>query len=131
MSDEMKVESVDADGVVHIMCHGGLDGFINPPESHNPFVALLGPNWATKRVLLDLSRTDFLGSSAMGWLISCYRLFKGAGGALVTHSANLRVRQSFKLLHIASVIAVADNLEAAQRMMAAIPASPKAVETPK
>jgi anti-anti-sigma factor len=75
----------------------------------NPIAELLGPGWSTKRLLVDLSRTDYLDSSAIGWLIQTNGEFKRNGGALVLHSLPPMVKQVLGLLKIGSLIPLKEN----------------------
>src|SRR5688500_1945533 len=50
------------------------------------FSELLGENVYSRPVWLDMSGADYLDSSGVGWLITCHKRFRQAGGRLVLHS---------------------------------------------
>jgi anti-sigma B factor antagonist len=74
---------------------------INPLE--DPLIALLGPGGYSKTVLLDLSEADYLDSSGVGWLLSCHKRMKQAGGRLTLERPHPVVANVLKVLKLERV----------------------------
>ena len=81
-----------------------------------PFRELLGEGAYGKRVLLDLSASDYIDSSGVGMLVGSHKRFKQAGGVLVFHSVGALAMKVLKmlrmdlLLHLATTEAEAAEL---------------------
>jgi anti-anti-sigma factor len=84
-----------------------------------PFAQLLGDKVYARKVLLDLSHTDFISSSGLGWLISCNKHFKAAGGTLIVHSSTPTVWQMIKIMRLDKVLRTAPDLDAARQLVEA------------
>src|SRR4051794_20766420 len=82
---KLNLVSIDKDGIIRASVDGPItyEGVLG---EKNPMATLLGENWFTNRVILDLAKTHFIDSAAIGWLISTNKEFKNKGGALVVHS---------------------------------------------
>lgn len=96
-------------GVVRVATDGKITADDLRSEGHNPFEVILGGNWASNRVCLDLSHTPYIDSSAIGWLINSHKQFKAHGGQVVLHSIAPGVHKLFELLKIGKVIVLAAN----------------------
>jgi anti-anti-sigma factor len=70
-------------------------------------------------VLLDLSRTDYINSTGISWLIQAHKQLGKMGGVLVLHSLSPQVRSALELVNLLSVFKVAADRTAA---LAALPA---------
>lgn len=79
----------------------------------DPLGNLLGPTAYNKVVLLDMTATDFLDSSGIGWLLSCHKRFRSAGGKLILHSIPPLVENVIRVLKLDSVFQLAPNLQSA------------------
>ena len=84
-----------------------------------PFAKMLGDQVYSRKVLLDLSRTEFMSSSGLGWLISCHKHFREAGGTFIVHSFVPTVWQMIKIMRLEKVLRWAPDLEAARQMLEA------------
>ncbi|HVX85207.1 MAG TPA: STAS domain-containing protein [Phycisphaerae bacterium] len=99
-------------GVYHLAAEGeatALDFAVAGPA---PFEQILGPNWAARRVLLDMDRLSYLDSTAIGWLITSQKTFRNAGGFLAMHSLQPQVRNLLNLLKLERVVPMADHAQA-------------------
>src|SRR5215212_1490096 len=111
---KLKLVSIEKDGTVRV----AADGNITTADFHgtsgkNPLEAILGATWFSNRVLLNLEQTDYIDSSAIGWLIGSHKAFKEGGGTLVVHSVQPSVRQILDLLKIERVVPIcADERQA-------------------
>jgi anti-anti-sigma factor len=88
------------------------------PLKKNPLELLLGDGWASGRVLLDLRRTHFIDSAAIGWLITSHREFRSRGGVLAVHSIDPRVLRMLELLKVGQFIKLFSDEPAARQFAA-------------
>jgi anti-sigma B factor antagonist len=79
---------------------------INPLE--DPLITLLGPGGYSKIVRMDLSEADFLDSSGVGWLLSCHKRMKQAGGRLTLERPHPMVANVLRVLKLERVFDMAD-----------------------
>jgi anti-sigma B factor antagonist len=73
-------------------------------------IPILEPN---SKVVLDLSEVDFIDSSGLGVLLSCYRHVGAAGGDLRLCNLNEQVRTLFELVRMHRVFDIYDTREEA------------------
>ena len=71
-----------------------------------PLVKLLGAGAYSRRVLLDLGQTEIVDSSGVGWLMTCHKRAREAGGKLVLHTIPPAVLNTLKLLQLDQVLAL-------------------------
>lgn len=102
---KLTLASIEKAGYVKLNTEGEITtaDFLESKDK-NPLEAVLGASWATNNVLLNLSRTPFIDSSAIGWLLETHRKMQQSGGKLVPHSAQPRVSELFDLLKLRSVL---------------------------
>ena len=92
-----------------IACHE-LDGM------KDVLAALVGENGFAQTVLLDLSRTLYIDSAGISWLLVCHRQFRDAGGALIFHSLTPMVLQMIRLMRLDRVFQLADDARSARQL---------------
>jgi len=111
---KLSLVSIEKNGVVRVAAEGNITTQdFQSPDNKNPLEKLLGVTWFTNKVMLNLDRSDYIDSSAIGWLIGSQRAIKEGGGMLVVHSIRPSVRQILDLLKIGKVVPlVADEAEA-------------------
>jgi anti-anti-sigma factor len=68
-----------------------------------PLVELLGPTAYSRLVLLDLSDTSFMDSSGVGWLLTCHKRMRQAGGKLTLHAPHPVVANVLRVLKLERV----------------------------
>jgi anti-anti-sigma regulatory factor len=119
---KIKLLATDPDGVIKIAIDGDVTAFDFPTGSPNPLEALLGPTWASKRMLLDLATTSYFGSAAIAWLIATNRACKQGGGAIIPFAIQPPVLQILTLLHVGKTVTLTDTEEAARKALASRPA---------
>ena len=71
-----------------------------------PLLELLGPNGYARQVRLDLSDTDFLDSSGVGWLLTCHKRMRQAGGQLTLHAPHPIVANVLRVLKLEKVFTI-------------------------
>ena len=116
---KLSLVSIERDGVIRVASEGNITSADFQADGPNPLHALLGQTWSSNRVLLNFDRTNYIDSTAIGWLISCHKEFRANGGTLVVHSVQPQVRQVLDLLKIGKVVPLAENEAAARAMVAA------------
>jgi anti-anti-sigma factor len=113
----LSLVSVDKDGCVRVASRGNITAAEMTLGVRNPLEALLGENWSGNRIIFDLSRTDFIDSTAIAWLISTSKQIRAGGGAFAIHSIVPRVRQMLDLLKIGRIIPVVSDENAARQLI--------------
>ncbi|HWG46590.1 MAG TPA: STAS domain-containing protein, partial [Gemmataceae bacterium] len=68
----------------------------------------------SRKLLLDMEKTNFLDTSGISWLISCHENCQRAGGVLVLYAIPPRVRYVLQLLQMEHLLHTAADLEAAR-----------------
>jgi anti-anti-sigma factor len=111
----MKLSLVSsADGACNVACSGELT--MLDVEGADPLEALIGPDVFGRPVFLDLGRTTYMDTAAVGWLIGLHKKFKQAGGRLILHSIPPLVDQMFQLLKLPAILHVASDEVAARAL---------------
>lgn len=80
-----------------------------------PLADLIGPLGYGKQVLLDLSDVTYLDSSGVGWLLTCHKRIKQAGGQLIVHSFSPIVSNVLRVLKLERVLQLATSAKAAEQ----------------
>lgn len=109
---KLNVVSIDK-GLVRIHADGEITSQDFGPDARSAFEAVLGAGWAAHQVVLDMGGVPYLDSSAIGWLMTSRREFERAGGLVVLHSVQPRVRQIFDLLRVGKAVPVVEDEAAA------------------
>lgn len=93
--------------VVEVAAQGD-SAFTTPaPGAHVQFDTLLGADWNSRRVLLNMERAAYIDSACIGWLIASQKNFRANGGEMVLHSVQPAVRNVLELLKIGRVVPIA------------------------
>ena len=116
-SPHISLVSIEKEGLVKLASNGAVTATCFNPNGRNPMERVLGQNWATMRVMIDMRKTTYLDSSAIGWLIATHKAFNEAGGKLVIHDLPATVRPIFDLLQVGRVITIAENAEQAKTLV--------------
>jgi len=112
---KLSMVSIDKDGIVRVAAEGNITSADFPADGKNPLETLLGLTWSNTRLLLNLSKTSYIDSSAIGWLIGTTRAFRDAGGRFVIHNVQPPVRQIMDVLKVSRVVPTADDENAARK----------------
>jgi hypothetical protein len=112
--------SIEKNGLVRIAAEGRMtaQALMSGDPDCNPLDGLLGPNWANNRIVLDFGQVCWVDSAAIGWLMTCNKTCRKAGGMLVVHSVQPGVRQLIDLLRIDRVLTIAADESAAMAAVA-------------
>ena len=112
---KLQLVSIDRDGIIRVAAEGPIT-FDSVLGDKNPLAMLLGETWSSNRVILNLDKTNFVDSAAIGWLISTQKEFKAAGGSIVVHSVRPNVRQVLNLLKVGKIVNIADDEKSARTL---------------
>src|SRR6516162_785105 len=99
-----------------LACEGRISQADFEP-GRDPLESLLGSNGLSRKVLLNMEKTNYIDSSGIGWLVICHRHFVGAQGMMVLHSVPPRVYQVLELIGLPKVLHFAND-EASARAKA-------------
>ncbi len=122
----LSLVSIEKDGIIRVATDGNITAAnLQAPAEHdeknppmkNPLESVLGVGWAGTRAMLDMSKTAYIDSSAIGWLIGTVRAFRESGGKLVIHSVQPAVRQVLQLLKIERVVPTASDELSARTLL--------------
>ena len=110
----VRVVSIEDDGVAALACAGEINALAMRKEAGG-LTGVLGDNWPTRRVALDLSEASYMDSAAIGWLLSIHKKFGDAGGRLVVYGLHPNVQRVVEIMRINQVLELADNRDDALR----------------
>ncbi|NLY01738.1 MAG: STAS domain-containing protein [Rhodopirellula sp.] len=85
-------------------------------KSADPISQTLGADCYPRRVLMDLSGTEYIGSSGLSWVVVAHKRFRSAGGRLILHSAPPVVSDVIKIMRLELVLDVAESEREALEM---------------
>lgn len=71
-----------------------------------PLQELLGPTAYGRHVSLDLRESSHVDSSGVGWLLTCHKRMRQAGGRLTLHAPHPIVANVFKVLRLEKVLEI-------------------------
>jgi anti-anti-sigma factor len=77
--------------------------FTGKPE---PLVDLLGPTVYGRNVTLDMSDTMYLDSAGVGWLLTCHKRTREAGGSLKLDKTPSIVLNLLRLLKLSKLLGI-------------------------
>jgi anti-anti-sigma factor len=100
-------------GIVLLEVAGSInsDDFVSYQQ--NPLDEVVGADWRGKRLLMDLSRAEVVGSPGIGWLVATHSACAKGGGKLVLHSLASFIKGELELLGLVRLLhIVASEAEA-------------------
>jgi anti-sigma B factor antagonist len=103
------VEKV-SDGVVVVVVHGEADLHV-APELRDRFTAVIDDG--AKRVLVDLSDTDFIDSMGLGVLLGSTKRLRADGGQLELIVTKPDIRRIFEITMLDRILAIHPSREVA------------------
>ena len=102
----MKIDRIQVEGdqvvlkVVGRITQNGMSDGSDPLE---PFLDVEGQGCTLR---LDLSGTEFIDSSGIGWLIQSHKRLRAAGGNLILHAPSPPIERSFEVVKLGNVIQI-------------------------
>lgn len=115
---KLQLVSIERDGLVKIATQGNITSADIDAAGPNPLEKILGKNWSQMRVLLDLNDTQYIDSSAIGWLIGSGKHLREGGGTLVVYGVQPAVRQVLDLLKVGRVVPLVEDEHGAKQVAA-------------
>ena len=79
----------------------------------DPLAERCGNDIYKERVIIDMSGSDYIDSSGVGWLVSSHKKFVTAGGCLALHSFQPEVKKTFAVLRMEYVLNLCEDQERA------------------
>ena len=73
-----------------------------------PLQELLGPTAYARQVRLDLHEASQMDSSGVGWLLTCHKRMRQAGGKLTLHAPHPIVGNVLRVLKLDKVFEIED-----------------------
>ena len=110
---KLQLVSIEKDGLVKIATQGNITSADLDSAGPNPIEQILGKNWQRSRVLLDMGDTQYIDSSAIGWMIGTSKQLKDGGGGLTVYGVQPAVRQVLDLLKVGRVVPIVEDEQAA------------------
>jgi anti-anti-sigma factor len=74
-----------------------------------PLAELLGPRAYARQVRLDLRETSHVDSSGVGWLLTCHKRMRQAGGKLTLHAPHPIVANVLRVLKLEKVFEIEEG----------------------
>jgi len=105
----VKLVSIEKDGVIRLAANGSMTASEMANGNEHPLAGVIGQAWSNNRVVLSMDETQYIDSTAIGWLLSCQKQFQRDGGRFVLHSVPPSVQQIFDLLKVDRVLQVAGD----------------------
>lgn len=102
----------DDSSFVRLRCEGQMSQSDFQPGV-DPLESLLGRDCFSRKVLLNLEKTEYIDSSGISWLIVCHKHFLKAGGKMVLHTIPPMVYQALQWLRMPLILHLADDEAAA------------------
>lgn len=112
----VKVVAIEDDGVATLACAGEMNA-LEMSTNGKGLKDVLGDDWASRRVALDLSEASYMDSAAIGWLLSLHKGFGDAGGRLILFGTHPNVRRVIEMMRIDKVLDLADDREHALKRL--------------
>jgi anti-sigma B factor antagonist len=98
----------DEGSVVRVLLTGHVtQSELDPLQ--DPLIDLLGPGGYSKTVRLDLSEVSHVDSSGIGWLLSCHKRIKQAGGRLMLERLHPLAANVIRILKLERVFELSDD----------------------
>jgi len=116
---KIQLASIEKEGVIHLGVEGKITSEDFAESNANPLETTIGAGWAGNRILMDLSRVNYVDSSGIGWLLRLQKGFREGGGAMSLYGITPSVMQIFALLKLRSVFKIAETEAAARDLLTA------------
>ena len=113
----LTLQGIEKEGFVKVATDGNITGSSVPAGGDNPLAKVLGPSWTTMNVLLDMEKTAYIDSSAIGWIIGTSKQMKAGGGGLAVYNVQPGVRQVLDLLKVGRVVPIVEDEPAARDVL--------------
>jgi anti-anti-sigma factor len=119
---QLSLISRDDDGVTVVGACGDATAADFPSTNQIHFDVLLGSEWASHFILMDMEHVPYIDSSAIGWLMAAQRECRAAGGMLALHSLQPSVRNVLEMLKVDRLVPLATTPQAGRKHFKRTPA---------
>ena len=113
---ELSVQADDGN-LLRLKIRGRITQIHMPADLTEAFLRLLGPCGYARRVLVDLSESEFIDSSGLSWLVLLQKRFREAKGQLILHSIPVRVLEIIRVMSLDRVLRIAEDEPAAMAIL--------------
>jgi anti-anti-sigma factor len=121
----LRMVSMESDGCVRVSASAPLTALnLLNLSAPNPLAALLGADWSSRHILLDMTEAAYIDSCAVGWLIECQRELETGGGRMALFGLQPRVQRLLRILRLDAVLPLAGSEPAARQVLAEALARP-------
>jgi anti-anti-sigma factor len=111
----LEVKSIDG-GVVSLALSQAVSMSGRAAKS-DPFRETLGENAYSQKLVIDMTGTDMIDSSGLGWLVACQKRCVDNGGQMVLHSIPNIVQNVLKIVKLDRVLSLAGNKREAEALV--------------
>lgn len=107
---DLQLDTRRSGDVTVVSAAGEIDHYSAPQLRHELQAALEN---GARKVVVDLSATEFLDSSGLGALMAVSKQQDGSDGSLVVACPRAHLRKLFAISHLDEVLVVRDSLDEA------------------
>lgn len=79
----------------------------------DPLIERCGSDIHKKKVIVDMSGSEYIDSSGVGWLVASHKKCNNAGGCLALHSFQPEVKKTFAVLRMEYVLNLCEDQQGA------------------
>ena len=101
--------------MAHVDVTGRVREF-SEAQAAEPLGDLLGPEPYARTILLNMGGVEMLNSNGIGWLLTCHRRVREAGGSIVLHGIPPLAANVLKMMRMDLVFDIANSKEDAIRL---------------
>ncbi len=101
------------EGNIGVMGIGGSLDAHSTPEFDKRMKSILGKS---KKIILDMSKVDYIATAGLGVLIASFNEAKNSGGNIIIANMPDKIRHVFDTMGFTKVIGIASSIEQAKAM---------------
>ena len=98
-----EADVTDADGETIVAVRGEVDVYTSPQLRERLDASI---DAGKRRVVLDLSGTDFIDSTGIGVIVGALKRLRGEGGELIVRSPNRAAARAFEVTGLTKVLQI-------------------------
>ncbi len=103
--------------IAHLAASGQATAIDLRGDEAARFEAILGSDWSSRLVMLDMENVSYIDSAAIGWFMNTQKTFRANGGMMALHSVGPNIRNILDLLKIGRIIPLARDAAAARVLL--------------
>jgi anti-anti-sigma factor len=117
LSMKLSMIAIEKGGLILVATDGNITAADVDPTGKNPLEAMLGVTWSSNKVLINCEKTNYIDSSAIGWIMGTYKSFKEGGGSVVLYNVQQGMKQILDVLKIGRVVPIAKDEAHARQLV--------------